>query len=157
MLTYRRIDHEKQFALHIWHIERQGPLWFREASSVWTPTLQSFLEFYSGCEVWGLFDSERDGDLLAVVYLEFLNECDVNIHISVLEKLPIDEIVRFFTSLTRHKTEAEGVRGKQAWILRHNRFLLDIAKRSNYHPSGLEMTYGSARGKSFEWIQVVSQ
>jgi hypothetical protein len=158
VLSYRRIDHEKHYAAEIWNIECAGPKWFREANAVWTAKFSDFEAFYNRCEVWGLFDADVPArGLLAVVYLEFANPTAVNIHVSVLSKLPIDEVVRFFVSLTRHKTEAEGVRSKEAWILKGNRFLLDIARRSNYHPSGLVMDYGAARGKVLRWVQVTHQ
>lgn len=156
MLTYKLIGHEKKYAREIWIIEQQGPRWFVDASAVWTPTYRSFLKFWrQNWEIWGLFDDDSERGPLAVVYLDLLSEAfDINIHVSILDrKLSVEDIVRFFSSLTLHKTE-QGVRYKQAWILGRNRFLMNIARRAGYEPTGVEMTYGSARGKTLDWIQV---
>lgn len=151
MLTYRQIETEPKFRKAIWRTERSAPEWFRDSQAVWTPTYRSFVGFWKDCrEIWGLFDDEK---LAAVVYLGFYDERSVNIHISVLTKLPEEEIVRFFSSLTRHKDE-QGVVNRTAWILAKNRFLLRIAQMSGYRSTGLKLDYGAARGRVLRWVEV---
>lgn len=144
MLSYRKIKH-KNFAPLIWQKESELPRWFQRASHVWTPDYESFEKFYNECsEVWGLFDDDR---LAAVVYLEIEGE-KVNIHVSVLERLPAEKIVRFFRSLVRYK-HAEGLRDMRAWILQKNRALLKIARETGFFETGLRMDFGG-----FRWLEL---
>lgn len=151
MLTYRQIETETRFRKQIWRTEQAAPTWFRDSQAVWTPTYRSFVAFWRDCrEIWGLFDDEK---LAAVVYLAFYDDLSFNIHVSVVAKLPEEEIVRFFRSLTRHQTE-QGVWSKTAWILKKNRFLMSIAEKSGYRKTGLAMDYGAARGRVLRWVEL---
>lgn len=151
MLTYRKINDEPAFARHIWNIEETAPRWYRDA---WHKTYEDFEAFWLACdEIYGLFDDER---LIAAVYLEYLNpeHLILNIHVSVASKArrPSD-LVRFFQSLKNEKAMA-GVTLMVGWLLKRNRGMLKVARLAGFEPTGLEMSYGSARGKVQEWIQV---
>lgn len=151
MLTYRRIDHEKDHrAEAVWNAEELFPAWYRDASHAWTPDLEAFREFWDrNAEIWGLFDGER---LVAIVYLEQQGPRSVNIHVSILERVDEAEIVRFFRSLTAHKGE-EDIIDRTAWILKRNRALVRIAEAAGYVPTGLKLDYGASHGRLLRWVQ----
>ena len=151
MLTYRRIETEKAFIKQIWDAEQGFPQWWRDASSVWCPTYESFELFWGECgEIHGLFDGER---LVACVYLEKLTTGVLNVHISVLEKTSNDDLVRFFSSLRRLKT-IEGAPHTTGWVLGRNKYLLNLVKQAGYMPTGLKMSYGASHGKALQWLEV---
>lgn len=153
MLTYRRIETDQHFAETIWQAEESAPRWFRESSHIWTPTFESFLEFWQNCrEIYGLFDG---GKLLVCVYLEFLAEHSINIHISVVEAVKSDATVRFFSSL-RRKKHSEGVTDMRGWILSKNRHLIGIVEQSGFRKTGLKMDYGESNARVLRWIEMRS-
>lgn len=151
-LTYRQIQNDKQYRKLIWRTEETFPEWFRNASHAWTPDYKAHVKFWKSCkEIYGLFDNDR---LVCALYIQWLNEKDVNVHVSVIEKINPEKIVRFFASLKRHK-RAEGVRGITGWIFEKNRHLLEIGKRAGFFKTGLEMSYGAdSKGRVLRWIEV---
>lgn len=158
MYTYRLIkpDEASRIRRDIWRYEMTLPEWYRAASLAWTPDYRSFIGFWNACrEVWGLFDARR-GNLVACVYLEFESELSVNIHVGVFDrysKVSEESLVRFWTSLVRHK-RSQGVLRMTAWILGRNRSLLRISERAGFIPNGLRLDFGASRGRLLRWLQV---
>lgn len=149
--SYRTIHKEPHFAKIIWDIERTYPQWWKDADAVWCPTFESFMDFWNGAyEIFGLFDGE---DLAAAVYLELESDTAINIHISIIKKLPDAAIVRFFRSLSLHKASV-GIVTQTGYLLDKNRQLLAICADAGYHQTGLAMKYGSSRGRVLRWLQV---
>lgn len=151
MLTYRNIKPEEHWAGTIFLAELKAPQWFKDASAVWHPDIGSFMDFWRGCgEIWGLFQGD---DLAACVYLEFLSPVQVNIHISVLAKVPEKDMIRFFVSLKDQKAR-DGIEIMTGWLLDRNRGLRRIATEAGFLPTGLVMDYGQSKGKVLKWVQV---
>lgn len=136
--------------------EKLGPRWFVDASAVWTPTDEKFEEFWNNCrEIYGLF--ETDGDkLLAAVYFEYLKPDVANVHVSIIDKVPLHEVVRFFCSLKATK-RSHGVRIFTGWVLERNHFLAKMGRAAGFVPTGLKMDYGQSRGRVLRWIQVAAR
>ena len=150
-LSYRDIKPDKHFAETIWNAEQSAPRWFREASAVWHPTFESYLDFWNQCgEIFGLFDGET---LVACVYLEIIAGVQVNIHISVIGKVRTSELVRFFRSLKNQKA-IEGYTIMCGWLLSKNRGLIRIAADAGFSATGLRMDYGKSNGRVLRWVQV---
>jgi hypothetical protein len=151
MLHYREIRDEEGYADQVWKAEESAPRWFRDAAHVWTPDFDRFIAFWRNCgEIYGLFDDDR---LLAMVYIEYRTLLVVNIHVSVIAKVPEGELERFFVSLMRKKAQ-EGVQVMTGWVLAKNRGLLRVARNAGFKPNGLKMTFGASNGRALEWIQV---
>lgn len=152
MPTYRRIETELQFAEQIWHAEEKFPKWFVKSSAVWTKNFDEFLAFWKNCaEIYGLFSD--DGDLQACVYLEFLNNYSVNIHVSVIAQTPQRLLVRFFRNLKEQKFN-DGVLNFTGWIMAKNHPLFAIAEKAGFKPTGAEMMSGAINGREIVWKEV---
>jgi hypothetical protein len=148
MPTYRLID--ESYAQHVWDIESTLPRWFTDCRQTWTPDFASYLEWWRRCrEIYGLFEGE---DLLAAVMLEYL-PADVNLHVSVLVRIPESQIIRFFASVKRQKWQ-DGVKISTCWAYEKNRKLIRIAEAVGYRRTGLRCDQGSARGRVQRWVQL---
>lgn len=152
MLTYRNIKPDEQYAEQIWKVEQGFPEWYRDASRAWHANFDEFLSFWrTNCnEIDGLFD---DDILVAAVYLEFLSGIQLNIHVSVLTRVPEPDLVRWFESLKRQKA-IDGFTVMTGWLMERNRGMLRVAAKAGFDPTGCTMDYGQSRGKILRWIQV---
>lgn len=160
-LSYHIINDRLDLRKLIWEREQAAPEWFKAASSVWHPTFESYCEFWDACEVYGLFrlrttdNGQRtiEEKFLACVYIEYLAERDINVHISVVEKCEERELVKFFRSLANHKAE-RGVVSITGWILAKNRPMRRVGEKAGFLPTGLVMSYGEHKDRVLEWVQV---
>jgi hypothetical protein len=151
MLTYAQID--SNHARVVWNAEQGNPRWFKDAAAVWieTDTLEDFEAFWDRCrEVYGLFD---DAKLLAVVFLDYVTDYSIEIHVSVIGDVAEDDLVRFFRSLKNQKA-TEGVTIMVGWMLARNRPMLRIGEAAGFKQTGLKADCGESRGKVLRWLQV---
>lgn len=154
MLTYRRIESEDHWPEIIWAKEEALPGWFKAASRAWMRDLAEFQAFWQSCdEIYGLFDDERPGELLACVYLEFLKADELNIHISILAEVERGEMIRFFRSLKNLKA-GDGFRRMVGYLVEKNTSLRMTAELAGFCSTGLVMRYGNYRGRSLRWLEV---
>lgn len=150
MLTYKLINNRPDLCSLIWDREQKAPQFFRDASAVWTPTFESFVEFWERHEIYGLFDDDR---LLAAIFIEMIAPHHANVHISVIDKLPEADLVRFFISV-KNKKVIEGITEITGFILAQNRGMLRTGKAAGFEPTGLVMKYGQSRQKILHWVHV---
>ena len=150
-LSYRLINNRSDLTRLIWDREELAPRHFQDASAVWHPTFESFETFWRECrEVVGLLDDDK---LLAAVYIEYITPVQVNVHVSVIEKVKEDDLVRFFKSLIRQHA-IEGVEVITGWMTTTNRGLRRVAKAAGFYETQLRMIYGQSKGRPIEWIQM---
>lgn len=150
-ITYRKITHEICFAKITWDVQKTFPRWFVAADAVWTPDYSTFVEFWRGCEVWGMFIGEK---LAAIVYLEIMGE-SVNIHVSVLQRIDKRLVIAFFNSLLTKK-HAEGINNFRAWIFEKNYLLSAIAGEVGFIKTGFKFYKGWTRSSPIRWIEFVN-
>ncbi len=150
MLTYKLINNRPDLARLIWDREQAGPQWWRDASRTWTPTFESFKQLWADCrEIYGLFDDER---LLAVIYIAYLGPASINVHISVIDKLPEADLVRFFVSV-KNKKVIEGITEITGWILKQNKGMRRTGEAAGFAFNGCRMIYGVSKNRPLVWLQ----
>lgn len=138
--------------LAVWNNESNAPLWFKEASGVWHPTLEAFEEFWNNCgEIWVFHDTE-DMETKFLVYLEFLQPHSINIHVSVIAPIDNEKLTESLKWL-KDKKAADGVTSMVGWLLDKNRGMRKIAEAVGFVETGAKMDYGVARNKVLRWRQ----
>jgi hypothetical protein len=153
-LTWERIDGlPNPYAKTVWEKEQQAPRWFREAGNVWTRTFVQFLNLmWLDHEVYGLFEGEK---LVACVYVKHLAPHMINVHVSVIDRVRSDALVRFFRSIRNYKAE-QGVTVMIGWLLNRNRGLIRLAREAGFEETGAVMMYGkdTRTGGLLRWMQM---
>lgn len=154
MLTYKLINNRPDLTQLIWDAEQKAPQFFRDASAVWHPTFADFEAFWQKCEIYGLFDvSGKIADvLLACIYIEHIAPFAINVHISVIDKLPEADLVRFFVSV-KNKKIIEGVTEITGWILKQNKGMRRTGEAAGFMPNGCVMRYGKVGKSVGVWLQ----
>lgn len=150
MLNYYHLPNNPTLAREVWNAERDVPRWLKRSSDLWTPTFEAFYGLWKRCEKYGLYDNES---LAAVVYLELLTDKMLNIHISVIRKVPERDLIRFFESLKVEKAQ-DGYEIMMGWLLEQNRPMMRVAKKSGFEKTGLVRIEGSIGGRACRWAQM---
>jgi hypothetical protein len=133
----------------IWAAEEKLPLWFRNASKAWTAAEEDFGQFVRSCsEAWGLFDGA--GELCVVIYIEGPVAPAINIHLSVLRKVPARELLGQLAAL-RNATFRRGVRSIRGWVLGKNRSLKGLLTASGFTDTELRLDHGESHGRTLRW------
>jgi hypothetical protein len=154
MLTYHLINNRPDLTRLIWNREQKAPQFFRDASAVWHPTFADFEAFWQRCEIYGLFDvSGKIADvLLACIYIEHLDPFAINVHISVVDKVPEADLVRFFVSV-KNKKAIEGITEITGWILKQNKGMRRTGEAAGFRQNGVTMIYGVSKNRPLVWLQ----
>jgi hypothetical protein len=150
-VRYQRITQDIHLAREVWNIERDQAAWLVESSEIWHKSLDEFEAFWRGHEVWGMF---ADGTLSAIVYLEAVSSKQVNIHVSVVDKVDDEYMLIAFFRFLRELKAGQGYTIQTGWLLKQNRPMLRVAEAAGFSPTGLKMDHGQLRGRVSRWIQV---
>lgn len=151
MLTYHLINNRPDLTRLIWQREQKAPQFFRDASAVWHKTFADFEAFWQKCEIYGLFETDDDR-LLSVIYIEHIAPFAINVHISVVDKLPEADLVRFFVS-AKNKKAIEGITEITGWILKQNKGMRRTGEAAGFRPNGATMIYGVSKNRPLVWLQ----
>ena len=149
MLTYRLINNRPDLTRLIWDAEQKAPQFFRDASAVWHKTFADFEAFWQRCEIYGLSDDDR---LLSVIYIEHIGPFAINVHISVVDKVPEVDLVRFFVSV-KNKKAIEGITEITGWILKQNKGMRRTGEAAGFAFNGCRMIYGVSKNRPLVWLQ----
>lgn len=152
-MEWREIGQSGEFAAYhaasAFAAETTASRWFRAASSIWTPTLESFESFANDQgEIFGLFDN---GELRLCVYVENGKDPEhLTIHLSVLAKISQDDFVKQ-CSILRDRLFHRGVKTVRGWMCTKNRPLLTLMQRLGFFSTGLKMDQGVSHGRVLRW------
>lgn len=149
----RKTDEIFSFAEIIWQKENSLPNWFKNANKIWNENFEEFEEFLRDCgEIYGLFFENK---LCLIVYVEKQFSPDrMNIHLSVIEKIPMKNFIRESETL-RTLFLRRGVKKISGWVLKKNIALCALLLKIGFFETGLEMKHGVSHGKVLKWSEFV--
>ncbi len=152
-MSWRAIDRtETDLLVKASRVERDFPVFYRDASNTRTATEADILGYYGTCEyLYGIFDA---AELIGLLYFQRITDTHKEVHFD-MERGANRAILLDGCRGVRDDRFRNGTLSTETWALKRNRPIQMMLGHIKFRHTGLEMRKGSSHGNVLRWVQLL--